>query len=79
VLTSEHLDVRQGQRLIVTGPLLVIDHPPGFVGKTWFPGLTEVRVETRPHWRPGVVPPVGVGPPPAFSSGRVSCPGPGPR
>jgi hypothetical protein len=47
VLTGEHLDVRQGGRLIVTGRLLVIDHPPGAINGTAFPGFTEVRIETR--------------------------------
>jgi hypothetical protein len=47
VLTGEHLDVRQGGRLVVTGRLLVIDHQPSTINGTAFPGFTEVRVETR--------------------------------
>jgi hypothetical protein len=56
ILTGEHLDIRQGQRLIVTGRLLVIDHPPWVINRTAFVGFTGIRVETRPHWPAPVVP-----------------------
>jgi hypothetical protein len=47
VLRGEHFDIDQGRRLVVTGRLLVIDHPPTVINGTAFPGFTEIRVETR--------------------------------
>jgi hypothetical protein len=47
VLTGEHLDVRPGGRLVVTGRLLVIDHPPCMINGTAFPGYSEIRIEMR--------------------------------
>lgn len=44
-LKGRRYDVREGTRVTVTGTLRVIDHPGAFVGTTFVPPWTEIRVE----------------------------------